>query len=117
MTLCDDSASEDSYSSSPRELRIGETAIRIPSRDALAAEGITESEYLAMLDEPAAKRIERIGSEGPIEVLVDSSVDIDTNIDVLEREGDRIEGTGCSTTAATGMSVWMLALLGLTRRR
>lgn len=116
--LCDEATTDDTYWTAPKNLVVdGETVIRIPSNEHLSEQGLTEADFLAGLLEPAAARIETIGSTGAPEVIYDGSEEIAENIDDLNDEADVIEGRGCSTAPGGSLVLGLFAVLPLARRR
>lgn len=114
---CDEADDDEALATAPKDLVLSNgTSIRIPSGQALAERGLTDSTFVSGLLEPAASEIASLGSTGPKEILYDGTIEIDDNIQRLNDEADDIEGRGCNT-AAGGMGLWMLALLPLALRR
>lgn len=97
--ICDEATGEDIYWTAPKNLVIDEdTSIRIPSNERLAEQGLTESDFLSGMQEPAASRIENVGATGLPEVIWDGADEIAQNVDDLNDEADELEGRrGCST--------------------
>ncbi|MEZ4317875.1 MAG: DUF2330 domain-containing protein [Myxococcota bacterium] len=118
---CDDEEYTDTWSA-PKTLVLSDgTAIHIPSDQWLSENGITASEYLANLQEPAAVRIEQTSGTGLPVVIFDGSSLVDDFIDQHNAETDALEGRkACGCSSASGLAAgWMFAILplfGLRRR-
>ncbi|MCB9673714.1 MAG: DUF2330 domain-containing protein [Alphaproteobacteria bacterium] len=88
------------------------TEIRIPSDEWLSEHGMTASEYLAGLQEPAAARIERTDETGLPVVIFDGSDIIDGFIDDHNNQTENLEGKGCGCSSAGGLAAgWLLAVV------
>lgn len=82
-------------------------AIELPSHNTMQELGVYSwSDYLAMLDEPAAETIEDMGASGPPRVLYDGSGDIRSIIDEMNEDTERHERArrGCSTVGGSGLA-------------
>lgn len=98
--------------------------VTLPSRENLAAWGITEIEYIDSLTEPAAAIIEETSASGQPVVLVDNTQWLEENVNSFQREHDAEDpegrGCGCSSSGGAGyapLGLLGLGLLGLRRRR
>ncbi len=120
---CEDGTDPNGYFdtwNAPKTLVLSDgTEIRIPSDQWLSDHGMTASEYLANLQEPAAAIIEQTSeTAGPV-VIFDGTDIIDEFIDDHNNQTENLEGKGCGCNSATGgfAAAWLLGLLPLLARR
>ncbi|MCB9671282.1 MAG: DUF2330 domain-containing protein [Alphaproteobacteria bacterium] len=84
----------------------------LPSEDDVAAMGLTDAEYYAKLEEPAAVRIVDFGDGGEGEVLWDGAGIVEDSVRAFNRQA-----TGCDTGRGPAWALTLpLVLLGLRRR-